>query len=164
MTNELLKSYTKRITSASRSELVVIIYEVILTDLNDSIEAFDQGNSVQFEKSLKHSKRFLKELMASLDYRHKISYELMSLYIYVDKLIVAAMFQRNKKLIEDVIIIMKDLMIGFEGVSKEDSTGPVMKNTEQIYAGLTYGKGVLNEISLDDTSLYSVSSKRGFKA
>lgn len=164
MTNELLKSYTKRITSASRSELVVIIYEVILTDLNDSIEAFDQGNSVQFQKSLKHSKRFLKELMASLDYRHKISYELMSLYIYVDKLIVAAMFQRNKKLIEDVIIIMKDLMIGFEGVSKEDSTGPVMKNTEQIYAGLTYGKGVLNEISLDDTSLYSVSSKRGFKA
>lgn len=164
MTNELLKSYTKRITSASKSELVVIIYEVILTDLNDAIEAFEQGDSEQYVKSLKHSKRFLKELMASLDYRYKISYELMSLYIYVDKLIVTAMFQKNKALIEDVIIIMKDLKIGFEGVSKEDSTGPVMQNTELIYAGLTYGKGVLNEISLNDTSLYSDSSKRGFKA
>lgn len=159
MTNELLKSYTKRIAGASKSELVVIMYEVILTDLNDSIEAIENGDSDQFESSLKHSKRFLKELMASLDYSYKISFELMRLYIYVNKLIISAMFQKNKGFIEDAIIIMNRLMNGFEVVSKEDNSGPVMKNAEQIYAGLTYGKGVLNEVSLN-----SNENKRGFKA
>jgi len=159
MTNELLKSYTKRIACATRSELVVIVYEVIITDLKDSIEAHDDGDGMQFEKSLKHSKRFLKELMASLDYSYKISYELMSLYIYINKLIVSAMFKKDKSYIEDAVGIMKDLMIGFEEVSRVDNSDPVMKNTQQIYAGLTYGKGILNEVSLN-----SNDRKRGFKA
>lgn len=159
MTNDLLKSYTKRIAGASRSELVVIIYEVILKDLNDSIVAHENSDSYEFEKLLKHSKRFLKELMASLDYRYKISFELMRLYIYVNKLIVNAMFQKNTVFIEDAIEIMSNLLIGFEEVSKEDNSDPVMKNTEQIYAGLTYGKGVLNEVALNTNR-----TKRGFKA
>lgn len=159
MTNELLKSYTKRIAGASKSELVVIMYEVILTDLNDSIEAYDNGDIGEFEKSLKHSKRFLKELMASLDYSYKISFELMRLYIYVNKLIISGMYQKNKGFIDDAIIIMNRLMIGFEEVSKEDNSGPVMKNTEQVYAGLTYGKGILNEIAINTNE-----TSRGFKA
>ncbi len=159
MTDELLKSYTKRIAGASKSELVVIMYEVILTDLKDSIDAYENGDGDQFERSLKHSKRFLKELMASLDYSYKISFELMKLYIYVNKLIISAMFQKNKGFIEDAIIIMNRLLIGFVEVSKQDNSGPVMKNTEQIYAGLTYGKGILNEVAIGRNE-----TKRGFKA
>jgi len=55
--------------------------------------------------------------------------------------------------------VLKKLLIGFEGVSKEDHSGPMMRNTQQLYAGLTYGKGKLNETYIDLNS-----RNRGFTA
>ena len=51
-------------------------------------------------------------------------------------------------------------MESFEQVAKQDTSGAVMANTQQIYAGLTYGKGTLNEVSMSlDGNTYG-----GFKA
>ena len=34
-------------------------------------------------------------------------------------------------------------------MAKQDFEGPIMQNTQQIYAGLTYGKGYFNESYMD---------------
>ena len=54
--------------------------------------------------------------------------------------------------------MMDNLRTGFEKLHELDDEGPVMQNTHQVYAGLTYGKGTLNE-SLGGTDY----SKRGFR-
>ena len=53
--------------------------------------------------------------------------------------------------------VMGKLKDAFIEVAKEDDSAPVMENTQQLYAGLTYGKGALNEVLLSDDIAFSHS-------
>ena len=72
----------------------------------------------------------------------------MRLYRYVyEQLIFSALRQKmvNGKTVREVMGKLKE---AFMEVAKQDHSAPVMKNTQQVYAGLTYGKGSLNEVLL----------------
>jgi len=159
MKKEAIQAFAARVTQASRSELIVILYEMILREITEAKEAYQKGDLETFDKELKRAQKFLTELTASLDYRYKISFDLVSLYIYVNKRIITAIIRRNPLTLDSAESVLKTLLTGFEGVSKQDTSGPMMRNTQQLYAGLTYGKGKLNEISVDPNS-----RNRGFIA
>jgi len=159
MTNELMQACTARIAQASKTELVVIVYEIILSDIEAAQTAYQNGDIDVFIKDLKHAQRFLSELMGALDYKYKISFDLMSLYIYVNKALITAIFHKDPETLTTADSVLRKLMVGFQGICKEDLSGPVMQNTQQLYVGLTYGKGVLNEVYLDPKG-----QNRGFKA
>lgn len=149
MQKEAIQAFTARITQASKSELIVILYEMILTEIKEAEEAFEREDLEAFDKDLKQAQKYLGELMAALDYRYKLAYNLSSLYQYVNKRIITAMIQRKPDFLESAVSVLQKLLTGFEGVSKEDTSGPMMRNTQQLYAGLTYGKGTLNETYID---------------
>jgi flagellar protein FliS len=157
MKKEAIHAFTARITQASRSELTVILYEMILTELADAEEAFQQGELPSFDRGLKQAQKYVSELMATLDYKYAISYDLMSLYLYVNKRIITAIMKRNPEPLDSAQSVLKKLLVGFEGVSKQDKSGPMMRNTQKLYAGLTYGRGTLNETFLDPST-----KSRGF--
>ena len=157
MKKEAIHAFTARITQASRSELTVILYEMILTELAEAEEAFEQGDLSSFDKELKRAQKYVSELMATLDYKYAISYDLMSLYLYVNKRIITAIMKQNSDPINSAQSVLQKLLVGFEGVSKQDKSGPMMRNTQKVYAGLTYGRGTLNETFLDPST-----KSRGF--
>jgi flagellar protein FliS len=159
MKKEAIKAFTARVAQASRSELTVILYEMILTELAEAKEAYERGAQEAFVKELKLAQKYVCELEATLNYNHKISYDLLSLYLYVNKCIVTAIMRRNPITLNSAESIMKKLLVGFEGISKADKSGPMMRNTQQLYAGLTYGKGYLNEVNIDPSN-----KNRGFIA
>lgn len=159
MKKELIQEFSMRITQASRSELIVIMYEIILNDIEYAKEAFATEDIGTYEKELSHAGRFVNELMASLDYSIGLSYHLMSLYIYANKELTAARVQKQPELLDSVEEIFDKLLAGYKKVSEEDVSGPVMKNTQQVYAGLTYGRGTLNEMYVNMNE-----AKRGFMA
>lgn len=159
MDKSLLQNYTLRISQASKSELVVIMYDVILTDIDSSIKAFKIENYNEFEYELKHACRFLNELMATLDYSVSLSYDLLSLYSYTNKSLIKAYIGRTCAPLDGALMVINRLRDAFAQISAEDTSGPVMKNVQQVYAGLTYGKGTLNESLLDPAQ-----ENRGFKA
>jgi len=159
MKKEVIQGFTARITQASKSELVVILYEMILAELEEARCAYKIGDFTAFDKELKRAQKFVGELMAVLDYKYSLAYDLLSLYLYVSKRIISAIMKRNPEVLDSVESVLKKLLIGFEGVSKEDHSGPMMRNTQQLYAGLTYGKGKLNETYIDLNS-----RNRGFTA
>ena len=97
--------------------------------------------------------------MGALDFSQPISFRLMSLYIYVNKMLVKARITKRPDSLEDVELVVEKLRAGFDGIKEQDTTGPVMQNVQQVYAGLTYGKGTLNE-----TYLNSQDYNRGFNA
>ena len=82
MTQEQIRTYTLRVSQASPRELVVIMYDIILDDIQNAREAKAFQNQKQYQADLTHAGRFLNELMESLDFSVGISYQLMSLYIY----------------------------------------------------------------------------------
>ncbi len=159
MKKEAIRDFTVRVTQASQSELTVILYEMILAEIKDAKEAYEAGDLEAFDKELKRAQKFVTELQSSLDFQYQISYDLMSLYLFVNKRIITAIIRREPSTLDSAESIMKKLLVGFEGVSRADKRGPVMRNTQQLYAGLTYGRGYLNETYIDPSD-----KNRGFIA
>lgn len=149
MQKEAVQAFTARITQASKSELIVILYEMILTEIKEAEEAFERKDMEAFDKELKQAQKYLGELRAALDYRYKLAYDLASLYQYVNERIINAMIRKKPDSLKSAVSVLQKLLTGFEGVSREDTSGPMMRNTQQLYAGLTYGKGTLNETYID---------------
>jgi flagellar protein FliS len=149
MQKEAVQAFTARITQASKSELIVILYEMILTEIKEAEEAFERKDMEAFDKELKQAQKYLGELMAALDYRYKLAYDLASLYQYINERIINAMIRKKPDSLKSAVSVLQKLLTGFEGVSREDTSGPMMRNTQQLYAGLTYGKGTLNETYID---------------
>jgi flagellar protein FliS len=83
----------------------------------------------------------------------------LSLYIYANKMLTRARVSGNPDSLADVEMIMEKLRAGFEGIKNQDTNGPVMQNVQQVYAGLTYSKGQLNEAFLNPQDY-----NRGFNA
>ena len=159
MKKEAIQAFTARVTQASRSELIVILYEMTLTEIAEAKEAYLAEDLTLFDKELKKAQKYITELTASLDYKYTISYDLLSLYLYINKRIITAIVKRNPVSLDSAESVLRKLLVGFEGVSREDKSGPMMSNTQKLYAGLTYGKGKLNETYIDPSN-----RSRGFIA
>lgn len=159
MDRELIQDFTRRVTQASRTELVVITYEIILEDFRSAKAAFEKQDRELYEKELKHAVRFLNELIGSLDFSIPISHDLLSLYSFVNKTVIRAQFQKDPNQLDAAASVIEKLRKAFEQISTLDHSGSVMRNTQQLYAGLTYGRGTLNEAYVDPNE-----AKRGFLA
>lgn len=159
MKKEEIQVFATRVTQASKSELIVILYEMIITEIKEAKEAYEVDDLAVFDRNLKRAHKYVNELIAALDFNYKMSYDLLSLYLYVNKRIITAIIQRNPISLDSALSVLDKLLTGFEGVSKTDKSGPMMRNTQQLYAGLTYGKGKLNETYIDPSN-----RSRGFIA
>lgn len=159
MKKEAIQAFTVRVTQASKSELIVVLYEMILTEIAEAREAYKLADMATFDKELKRTQKYVNELIVSLDYHYTISYDLISLYLYINKRLITAIIKRNPVSLDSAETVLRKLLVGFEEVSKQDKTGPMMRNTQQLYAGLTYGKGKLNETYIDPSN-----GSRGFIA
>lgn len=159
MTKEQIQTYTLRVSQASPCELVVIMYDIILDDVKNAREAKHAGDIKQYQAELSHAVKFVNELMSALDFSQPVSMRLMSLYIYVNKMLVKARVSGKWDSLNDVELVIEKLRAGFDGIKNQDTNGPVMQNVQQVYAGLTYGKGTLNE-----TYLNAQDYNRGFNA
>ena len=62
MTREEIKSFTLRTTEANACELIVILYDVILTDTKNARSAFEREDFNAFRNDLNHAAKFLNEL------------------------------------------------------------------------------------------------------
>ena len=82
----------------------------------------------------------------------------MRLYRYVYEQLIFSVIRRKMVHADTVREVMTKLKNAFVEVAKQDDSGPVMQNTQQIYAGLTYGKGSLNEVLLSGNE-----SNRGYR-
>lgn len=152
------KAYGARITQANRSELVVILFELMLDSIQTAQNSFASGDLEEADRELKRAQGFLQEMRGSLDFQYEISTRLASLYRYVNEQLVSSIVRCKDVNLDSCQRVLRGLMTSFQEVAKQDTSGPVMENSQQVFAGLTYGKGSLNEIAVD------VSGNRGFRA
>lgn len=153
MNINIYKEYAARISQASSTELVIISYELIITKLEEAEYKFHNGSHDEFVFSLHKAQQTLTHMMDSLNYEYKISYDLLSLYLYINKKIANSVCKLDPKALENSISILMKLKSGFEGIKDKDRFGSVMDNTQQIYAGLTYRKDKLIEVNADFENL-----------
>ena len=160
MKAESVKIFTRRITSANKSEIIVIIYDIIEENLALAKKALAEGDRETYRNEIKQAISFVKELLVSLDMNYEVSKYLASLYIYVSRCLNFALVSGKKEEIEAARQVLRKLGDSFREVAKTDKSEPVMGKTQQVYAGITYGKG----LSLDETLINPDSENRGFRA
>jgi flagellar protein FliS len=149
MKDELKQQFALRITQANKTELVVILYEMFLTYIEDAKDDLEKTDIKNFRLNIQRSRGCLKELMGSLNYDYEPAQTLLQLYLYVSRLLVAADLHNESESLNEVEKIMQKLHQSYAAISKEDKSGPVMGNTQTVYAGLTYSKNDLT-INLDE--------------
>lgn len=149
MNKEQLQAYTARIVQANRSELVVIIYELAVDSIDAAQVDYEDGAIESMLSNLKKAQKYVNQLVSGLDFQYAVSKDLFHLYQYVERIIVGCIVRQDCKDIKDAREVLTGLQVGFEGVAKEDSSEPLMERSTQLYAGLTYGKGTLNEVFVD---------------
>lgn len=140
MTKETKQDYTLRISQANSTQLVVIIYEMLLDYLQEGREALSVGDIDAFHDSIRRSTGCIRELTESINYNSEISRNLLSLNMFCIRELAKADLHHTSEELCSVELIVRKLYDAYKEVSKDDKSSPVMNNTQLVYAGLTYGK------------------------
>ncbi len=159
MNREEIKAFTLRVTEANSCDLIVILYDIVLCDISNAKKAYERNNEREFANHLHHATRFMNELIASLNFEGGLAFDLMSLYSYCNKRISSAVAANRPEALDIVTDVITKLRASFKQLADSDTSGPIMKNAQTVYAGLTYGKGCLNETYVDVKDY-----NRGFRA
>ena len=147
MTKEEKNVFSLRIANSSKTELIVITYDIIVNYVDAAVHAYSVDDLDLVVFNLQKAKQFLNNLSSCLDFEYGISYELMNLYIYVNNCLVRDIAKRKPESADIIKSVIEKLRASFDVVSVSDTSGKVMKNSERVYVGYTYGRtSTLNEV------------------
>ena len=146
MKKEQIVDFTRRISQANRSGLVVVMYDIFFTYLDDARAAYDAADWDAYKEALRRAQRAIDDMAKNL----------YSIYVFCRDSIAKSLYKRDLADAEDACRLMKKLYDGFLHAAEQDHSEPLMKNTQQVYAGYTYGRDNLVETCQDS------DSSRGF--
>ena len=156
MENELKKDFTRRLSQCNSGEMSVIIYDIFFAYVDDIRQAHCTGDHDGQKDAIRNAQSVLDELIGSLNFSYPISHNLYKLYMFCKNELSRAMYENRLDGVQEAEHIMHRLYTSFVEVAKQDESAPLMKNTQQVYAGMTYARGAVNEDYMD------VDSHRGF--
>lgn len=182
MNNDKKQEFTRRIAQANSTEMVVILYDMTLAYIDDAKAAGQactagvQGTNEQsaneqatdkqtganeapndFHAAIGHIQGCLSELMASLNCEYEPAPTMKELYRYCIRRVGACEVKNDPAILDEVIRVIEPLRDAYDKIKGENTSGPVMGNSQEVYAGLTYGRN-------DVTENYVEQSNRGFRA
>ena len=85
MTKENKQIFTRRITQANRTQLVVIVYEMLLVYLEDAVKAYEAEDKQEFVRNLKLARECIGQMRTSLNFQYELSKNLFAIYCFADR-------------------------------------------------------------------------------
>jgi flagellar protein FliS len=153
-------NWSARIVNATPAQLVLIIYELIFEAIDIATEQLASKDMAGFEKTMERARKLLMELTHDIELNGTLEYDFLSLYLFVNKLFIQSYFKKSAEPLKQAKVILNKLYDGLceaESMIPKEQKQTVVQNAQQVYAGLTYGRGTLNESMIHDEN-------RGFKA
>ena len=147
----LKQEFTRRLSQCNRGELVVIMYDIVFAYMDEAKKAHESNAYEDYKTAVKKAQTSIDALNKSLDYKYELSRNLHQLYMYAKNCLAKSIYQNRIDGILEAEKILKSLYTSFCEAAKTDTSGPLMSNTQQVYAGITYGRMELNESCIDDT-------------
>lgn len=158
MTSTQKQEFTLKISQANKTAMITILYEMVLVYVGEAKEAFTTSDSKAFREAIRKIRGCIKELMGSVNLETELGMHFLELYIFMNRLLVRADIKFNVEPLEHVEKWISQLHDAYKQLEKQDTTGAVMGNAQEVYAGLTYGKEALTE------NLSDQGRNRGFQA
>lgn len=145
MTKECKQQFTLRITQANPTQLVVILYEMCLEYLKEAEEMLEKKNIPAFREAVRKTRGCLTELMQSLNLEYEPAPVLLQLYLFCVRRLAYGDFHRDASALGEIERVIRPLRDAYAGIQDQNPAGPVMGNSQTVYAGLTYGRNSLTE-------------------
>ena len=158
MTQEKKQEYTLRITQANKTQMITILYEMVLDYIGDAMEAMATSDRELVGRNLGYAQNCIDELIRSVNLKVDLGKMLHKIYIFSKKELMLAGINMNMQRLCRVQQNFKSLHNAYKEIEKVDTSEPTMGNIQTVYAGLTYGRHSLNE------SVAASSMNRGYKA
>ena len=157
MTAEQKKEFTRKISQANATELIVILYDIALVYVNESIRLMEEDNMAEAKIQADFAKRCIEAIIANLHFEYDLATVLHRIYLSMKKSLRDGVLEKNKEPLISVKNNLVTLRNAYDQIASQDTSAPVMGHAQTVVAGLTYGKHSLNE------SLAQESSSRGFR-
>lgn len=145
MEKQKIQEFTRRISQDNRSGLVVTMYDIMFAYFEDAECAYEEKDHTEFKTAVRHVDRVLQQLEDSLNFEYELSNTLYPLYVYCREELAKSLIKYNLEGITNAKTVLSSLRESFRVAASKDTSEPLMRNTQQIYAGITYGKNDLNE-------------------
>ena len=158
MNKDKISAFTLKIASSNGLGLISILYDIYEEYETDALDNFEAGQVDEAIAALKKCATVVSHLQKDLNFNYKVSGNLYALYDYVQRNVSKSIYKANSEGLIEAKKVMDELGDAFEQIAKEDTSAPLMQNTQSVVAGMTYGKGSLNE------SILGNESSRGFWA
>lgn len=147
MQKQQIQEFTSKITLSNRTGLTVVTYEILFAYLAEAKSALKEERFEDYKQAIRQAQKCISELMVTLNFAYDLAAELYRIYAYSKELLAKAMYKRSEAEIAECENLLKMLHASFVEVAKTDTSGPLMQNTEQVYAGYTYGRSDVNSSS-----------------
>lgn len=151
MTKECKQQFTLRISQANPTEMIVLLYEMLLCYLEEAKQALESDEKELFNEGIRKARGCVNELIASLNMKYSPASELSSLYIFCLKRLAHAEVKKDSRPLDDIKKIIQPLHDAYQQIAPQNTQGPVMNNSQSVYAGLTYGRNTLTENMTDQS-------------
>lgn len=152
MTKEKIQEFTVRITNANKTEMIVVLYDMGIQYIDDSVHALEVAAMSEFRIEIDRIRNVLRELMASVDTSMSLGMNILRLYIYCSGELTRGYIDYDKNSLLHVKNVFAKLRSAYAEQSKKDTSGPVMQNAEKLYTGFTYNRNSMTE-NMANTSL-----------
>ena len=156
MTAEQKKEFTRKITQANSTELIVILYDISLVYVNEAIAKMEEGNVKEASIQANYARKCIEEMIQNLHFEYDLATSLHWIYLSMKKSLREAIWDKKTEPLISVRDNLASLRSSYAEIVSQDKSAPVMGHTQTVVAGLTYGRYSLNE------SLAEESSSRGF--
>lgn len=152
MTVEDIKGFTNRIVAGNRSQIICVLFDIYKVNEKDALSALAAGEKENAVKSMNKCTEVLMHLKDALDFKYDIANELYPLYDFCQREISKSIYKANDEGLLVASPIMEKLADAFDKVAEQDTSAPIMMNTQEIHAGYTYGKAGMTEQVSEGTS------------
>jgi len=149
MKKEEKQQFTLRIAQANPTEMVVILYEMLLCYLDEAEEAMQTEVEAGVREAVRKAQGCLNELLNSLHQEYEPAPTLLRLYMFCIRRLALFGLRRDAGLLEEIRRVIVPLHDAYHQIADQNSAGPVMGNSQAVYAGLTYGRNTLTENMAD---------------
>ncbi|MCD7836996.1 MAG: flagellar protein FliS [Lachnospiraceae bacterium] len=152
MTSDVKQQFTLRITQANSTEMVVILYEMLLCYLDEGEEACKANDRLAFREAIRKSRGCINELLHSLNMEYEPAPALLQLYFFCIRRLAVCEVRNMSGCFGEIRGIIKPLRDAYSELARQNTQGPVMDNSQTVYSGLTYGRNRLSEDMTDNGS------------
>ena len=147
MTQEQKQEFTRRISQENHSGLILVLCDIFHTYGMDAMAAYEAENMTTYLQTIGQARRAMQELIECFSKEDPLGRNVIAILRFIYGKLVRSEVRRQPDELNRCVQMVDDLRVGF-----------VMQNVHQVYAGLTYGKGTLNE------SIQGVNyEKRGYQ-